>query len=162
MYCSDRSPFDTLETTFRLLAAGPQPLALDGRTIGLAVQSVRLWELRAILFHPATGVTVQRAALGALVGRARRRRGAWVVGLAGVLLPSLREQVACPPEGRPGGTACPGGMVLADLLERLDAAGVPSEGIAESLLWTVVRAPAGASAPAGARPRLAAVPGGPW
>jgi hypothetical protein len=46
MYCSDRSPFDTLETTFRLLAAGPQPLALDGRTIGLAVQSVRLWELR--------------------------------------------------------------------------------------------------------------------
>src|SRR6266511_873390 len=111
---SDRSPFDTLETTFRLLAAGPQPLALDGRTIGLAVQSIRLWELRAILFHPATGVAVQRAVL----------------------------------------------VVLAGLLERLDAPGVPSEAIAESLLWTAVRPPFGSAPPAGARPRLAAVPGG--
>ncbi len=158
---SDRSPFDTLETTFRLLAAGPQPLALDGRTIGLAVQSIRLWELRAILFHPATGVAVQRAVLVALVGRARRRRGAWVVGLAGVLLPGLRQQVACPPEGPSGSTACPGGVVLAGLLERLDAPGVPSEAIAESLLWTAVRPPFGSAPPAGARPRLAAVPGGP-
>ena len=160
MCCSDRSPFDTLEATFRLLAAGPQPLALHGRTIGLAVESIRLWDLRAILFHPATGVAVQRAALVALVGRARRRRGTWVVGLAGVLLPGLRQQISCLPEGCSGGTACPGGMVLAGLLERLDALGVPSEGIAESLLWTVVRPSAGAAPHAEARPRLAAVPGG--
>ncbi len=149
---SDRSPFDTLEATFRLLAAGPQPLALRGRTIGLAVESIRLWD--------ATGVAVQRAALVALVGRARRRRGAWVVGLAGVLLPGLRQQISCLPEDCSGGTACPGGTVLAGLLERLDAPGVPSEGIAESLLWTVVRAPTGAAPHAEARPRLAAVPGG--
>ncbi len=157
---SDRSPLDTLETTFRLLTAGPQPLSLDGRSVGLAVRSIRLWDLRAILFHPATGVAVQRAALVALVGRARRCRGAWMVGLAGVLLPGLRQQVVCLPEGRPGGTACLGGMLLAGLLERLDAAGVPSERIAESLLWTVVRPPAGPAPPVGARPRLAAVPGG--
>jgi hypothetical protein len=161
MYCSDRSPFDTLETTFRLLAAGPQPLALDGRTIGLAVQSVRLWELRAILFHPATGVAVQRAALVALVGRARRRRGAWVVGLAGVLLPGLRQQVASLPVGCWGSTACAGAMVLADLYGHLDAADATNEGIAEALLWTVVRPALGPVPPAGARPRLAAVPGGP-
>ena len=43
---SDRSPFDTLETTFRLLVAGPQPLSLEGRSIGLTAQSIRLWELR--------------------------------------------------------------------------------------------------------------------
>jgi len=158
---SDRSPFDTLETTFRLLVAGPQPLSLNGRNIGLTAQSIRLWELRAILFHPATGVAVQRAALVALVGRARRRRGAWVVGLAGVLLPGLRQQVASLPVQCWGSTACLGGMVLADLLDHLDAAGATNEGIAEALLWTVVRPALGPVPPAGARPRLAAVPEGP-
>jgi hypothetical protein len=29
------SPLETVETTFRLLATGPQPLALNGHTIGL-------------------------------------------------------------------------------------------------------------------------------
>jgi hypothetical protein len=159
---SDRSPFGPLETTFRLLVAGPQPLALEGRSIGLAVRSIRLWELRAILFHPATGVAVQRAALVALVGRARWRRGAWVVGLAGVLLPGLRQQVACLPVGCSGSTACAGGMVLADLLDHLDAADATVEGIAEALLWAVVRPAVGPVPPAGVRPCLAAVPGGPW
>ena len=158
---SDRSPFGPLETTFRLLVAGPQPLALEGRSIGLAVRSIRLWELRAILFHPATGVAVQRAALVALVGRARRRRGAWVVGLAGVLLPGLRQQVACLPVGCSGCTTCAGAMVLADLLDYLDAADATNEGIAEALLWTVVRPAVGPVPPARVRPRLAAVPGGP-
>jgi hypothetical protein len=46
---SDRSPFGPLETTFRLLVVGPQPLSLNGRSIGLTAQSIRLWELRAIL-----------------------------------------------------------------------------------------------------------------
>ena len=136
---SDRSPFDTLEATFRLLAAGPQPLALHGRTIGLAVESIRLWDLRAILFHPATGVAVQRAALVALVGRARRRRGAWVVGLAGVLLPGLRQQISCLPEGCSGGTACPGGTVLAGLLKRIvPGANVVSLGTADEVAEGVV------------------------
>jgi hypothetical protein len=158
---SDRSPFGLLETTFRLLVAGPQPLSLNGRSIGLTVQSIRLWELRAILFHPATGVAMQRAALVALVGRVRRHRGAWVVGLAGVLLPGLRQQVACLPVGRSGSTACAAAMVLADLLDHLNAAGATNEGIAEALLWTVVRPALGPVPPAGARPRVAAVPGGP-
>ncbi len=157
---SDRSPFDTLETTFRLLVAGPQPLSLNGRSIGLTVQSIRLLELRAILFHPATGVAVQRAALVALVGRARRHRGAWVVGLAGVLLPGLRRQVACLPVGCSGSRACAGGMVLAALLDHLDAADATSESLAEALLWTVVRPALGPVPPARVRPRLAAVPGG--
>ena len=30
-----QSPFDTLESTFRLLCAGPKPLAVDGRELGL-------------------------------------------------------------------------------------------------------------------------------
>lgn len=133
---------------------GWQPLALDGGSIGLAVPSARLWELQAILFHPAASVSQQRAALVALVECARRRRGAWVVGLAGVLLPGLCQQAAGVQDG------CPGGAGVAGLLARLDTPGASSEGIAESLLWTVVRPPAVAARHPAALPRLAAVPRG--
>jgi hypothetical protein len=151
------SPLETVETTFRLLATGPEPLALNGYTIGLRRDSIGLWDLRGLLFHPATDVGVQRAALVELVGRARRHRGAWMIGLVGLLLPGLREHGACPADGRSGGTASPGGMVLVSLLERLDD--MSKEAAAESLLQTVVRPPAARARPARRR-RLAAVPGG--
>lgn len=111
------SPLETVESTFRLLATGPQPLALNGLAIGLRRGAIGLWELRGLLFHPATDVGVQRAALVELVGRARRHRGAWMIGLVGVLLPGLRQQDACPADGRSGGRASSGGMVLVSLLE---------------------------------------------
>jgi len=154
------SPLDSVETTFRLLATGPQPLALNGQTIGLRKDAIGLWDLRSLLFHPATGVCVQRAALVELVGRARRCRGAWMIGLVGVLLPGLHEQVACLAEGRSGGTASSGAMVLINLLERLDDPSMSNEAAAESLLRAVVR-PLVAPARPARRRRLAAVPGGP-
>jgi hypothetical protein len=154
------SPLETVETTFRLLATGPQPLALNGHTIGLRRDSIGLWDLRGLLFHPATDVGVQRAALVELVGRARRHRGAWMIGLVGVLLPGLREHGACPADGRSGATASSGGMVLVSLLERLDDPDMSKEAAAESLLRTVVRPPAARARPAQRR-RLAAIPGGP-
>jgi hypothetical protein len=154
------SPLDAVEITFRLLATGPQPLALNGHPIGLRRDSIGLWELRGLLFHPATNVGVQRAALVELVGRARRHRGAWMIGLVGVLLPGLRQQGACPADGRSGGTASSAGMVLVSLLERLDDPDLSKEAAAESLLRTVVRPPAARARPARRR-RLAAVPGGP-
>jgi hypothetical protein len=150
----DPSPFDTLETTFRLLTTGPRPLVLDGHTIGLRAGPVGLVRLRAILFHPASGPALQRAALVALVERARRRRGAWVVGLAGVLLPGLRQHAWL------RGGACGAGIVLGDLLAHLDVPGVCSEAIAEAVLWRVVRSPASPVQHPGARAWLAAVPGG--
>ena len=153
------SPLETVETTFRLLATGPQPLALNGHTIGLRRDSIGLWDLRGLLFHPATDVGVQRAALVELVGRARRHRGAWMIGLVGVLLPGLREHCACPADGR-GGTASSGGMVLVSLLEGLDDPDMSKEAAAESLLRTVVRPPAARARPTRRR-RLAAVPDGP-
>ena len=151
---STLSPLDTVETTFRLLATGPQPLALNGHTIGLRHASIGLWDLRSLLFHPATDVGVQRTALVELVGRARRRRGAWMIGLVGVLLPGLREQVTDVAGGRSGG------MVLVSLLERLDDPDMSKEAAAESLLRTVVRPPAARARPARRR-RFAAIPGGP-
>jgi hypothetical protein len=154
------SPLDTVEITFRLLTTGPQPLALNGHTIGLRRDSIGLWDLRGLLFHPATDVGVQRAALVELVGRARRHRGAWMIGLVGVLLPALHQQGACPAGGRSGGTASSGGMVLVSLLERLDDPDMSQEAAAESLLRTVVRPSAARARPARRR-RLPAVPGGP-
>jgi hypothetical protein len=46
-----RSPFDTLETCFRLLTEGPAPLALDGRHVGhgLPARSIRLRTVSAAL-----------------------------------------------------------------------------------------------------------------
>jgi hypothetical protein len=142
MCCSRPSPLDTLDTTFRLLAGGPQPLALDGRTIGLQDESIGLLDLRAMVFHPATSVPVQRAVLAELVRRARRHRGQWVVGLAGVLLPGLLGSPAGCTLACSGSAADFGTTMLAGLLEELDATGVPSEEVAEGLLWTVVRSPA--------------------
>jgi hypothetical protein len=157
---STPSPLDMMETTFRLLATGPQPLALNGQIIGLRKDLIALWDLRSLLFHPATGVGVQRAALVELVGRARRDRGAWMIGLVGVLLPGLCRQIACLAEGRSTGTASSGGMMLINLLEQLDDPGLSNEAAAESLLGVVVRPPAEPARPARRR-RLAAVPGGP-
>jgi hypothetical protein len=152
------SPMDSVETTFRLLATGAQPLALNGHSIGLRKDSIGLWDLRCLLFHPATGVDVQRAMLVELVGRARRHRGAWMIGLVGMLLPGLGEQVTGLAAGRSEGMACSGGMALINLLERLDDPDISNEAAAESLLRTVVRPPAAPAQPARRR-RLAAVPG---
>jgi hypothetical protein len=154
------SPLETVETTFRLLTTGPQPLALNGHTIGLRRDAIGLWDLRGLLFHPATDVGVRRAALVELVGRARQHRGAWMIGLVGVLLPGLHQQDVRPADGHCGGTASSGGMVLVSLLERLDDPDLSKEAAAESLLRTVVRSPAARVRPVRRR-RLAAVPGGP-
>jgi hypothetical protein len=155
MCCCDPSPFDTLETAF---AACPQPLALDGCTIGLRTDAVGLVRLRAILFHPASSPAVQRLALVALVEQTSRHRGAWVVGLAGVLLPGLRQEHVGLRAERSASTC---GVVLGGLLAHLDAPGACSEEeIAEALLRRVVRPLASPAPHPGARPWLAAVPGG--
>ncbi len=95
-----------------------------------------------MVFHPATSVPVQRAVLAELVRRARRHRGQWVVGLAGVLLPGLPRSRADRTPNCSASAADFGAKMLAGLLEQLDAPGVPSEEVAEALLWTVVRSPA--------------------
>lgn len=146
-------PLESVEATFRLLATGPQPLALQGHAIGLGRDAIALWDLRSLLFHPATGAGVQRAALVELVGRARRHRGAWMIGLVGVLLPGLRQQRA------ELGESHLGGMVLVNLLEHLDDPGMSDAAAAESLLRAVLRPPAAATRPARLR-RFGAVPGG--
>jgi hypothetical protein len=139
---SNPSPLDTLETTFRLLATGPHPPALDGAAVGLQPGPIGLRDLQAMLFRPGTSVSVQRAVLVQLVRRARQHRGAWLVGLAGVLLPGLPRPPARHTLDCWGDTADLDATMLADLLEQLDAPGASSEEVAERLLRTVVQSPA--------------------
>src|SRR6266511_3969718 len=108
------SPFDALETCFRLLSTGPACLALDGRQLGhgLPARRIPLIELRVLLQHPAATSDLQRAVLEELVHLASQQRGRWIVGVAGVLLPGLRQIVASVAVGRRAA-----GYVEADLLE---------------------------------------------
>ncbi len=92
----DPSPYETLETAFGLLTSGPEPLSLDGRLVGhgLPPRAIPLDELRGMLLHPSVAFAARDAAVAELARRARRDRGAAMVGLAGVLLPGLRR-LAC-------------------------------------------------------------------
>jgi hypothetical protein len=128
-----RSPFDTLETCFRLLSTGPACLALDGRRLGHGLPARRIprGELRVLLQHPAATSELRRAALQELVHLATQQRGGWTVGVAGVLLPGLRRIVAS--------VACfnrrAAGHVEADLLELVrDAIGQQAPGAAQLAL----------------------------
>src|SRR5260370_18995257 len=49
-------PFDAADTAFRLLCAGPQPLALHASKVaaGLPDRLVPVDELRVLLLHPST------------------------------------------------------------------------------------------------------------
>lgn len=115
------SPLDVLETTFRLLTTSPEPLALDGATLGcgLPARLIALDELRSILLHPSTSFAARDAALAALVGRAQAHGGTWTVGLAGVLLPGLRRVAGHLAREFPGDTTDIDAEVLTGFLEAL-------------------------------------------
>ena len=156
---SSPSPLDMLETTFRLLATGPHPPALDGAAVGLQPGPIGLRDLQAVLFRPGASVGVQRAVLVQLVRRARRHRGAWLVGLVGVLLPGLPRLRARHTLDCLGDVADLDATMLAGLLEQLDAPRASNEEVAERLLWTVVQSPAAPASSTRARSRLVVGPG---
>ena len=85
--------FDTAEAAFRLLCAGPQPLALHAAKVaaGLPDRPVPLNELRVLLLHPSTSSRTRNQVWAELVRRARAGDPAWVIGLAGIAMPGLRR-----------------------------------------------------------------------
>jgi len=88
-------PFDAADTAFRLLCAGPQPLALHASrvAVGLPDRPVPLDELRVLLLHPSTSARARNQVWAELVRRARAGDPAWTVGLAGIAMPGLRRAV---------------------------------------------------------------------
>lgn len=135
-------PFETLEQSFRLLTAAPDPLTLDGRLLGhgLPARPIPLDELRRLLLSPSVGFAARDATLTTLVARAQADGGAWMVGLAGLLLPGLRRRT------RPLTAACPSkawdleAEVLAGLMETVAGFPVGAERVAARLVWPAVRA----------------------
>ncbi len=135
------SPFDTLETAFSLLVAGPSPLSVDGRQVrGLPDRPVPLDELRGRLLHPSVSYHTRDMALAVLLRRAKHEGGAWTVGLAGVLLPGLRRAAAPLAKAMPGKAADLEAEMLAALVETIAALPARADRIAARLVWPAVRA----------------------
>ncbi len=135
------SPFDTLEMAFRLLVAGPSPLALDGAAVrGLPGRPIPLDELRSRLLHPSISYHTRDLALAVLLRRARQEGAAWTVGLAGVLLPGLRRAAAPLAKAMPGRAADLEAEMLAALVETIAVLPARADRIAARLVWPSVRA----------------------
>lgn len=137
----DTSFLDALEQAFRLLVTGPAPLAIDGREIHpeLPARAIPLDELRGVLLARSTSFPARNAALAALIRRAQQERGAWVVGLAGVLLPGLRRIAGRLVVDFPGDSADIDAEVLAGFLEALEQVAPAGEHLAARLLWPAYR-----------------------
>jgi len=133
----DQSPFATLEASFRLLCAGPSPLAVDGREIGPPIprRLVALTELGGILLHPATPYAARDRAARLLVRRAQQDGGEWTVGLAGVLLPGLRAATFDLARAHPEAAVDLEADVLAELVAVLRDFDATGERVAPRLLW---------------------------
>ena len=88
-------PFDAADTAFRLLCAGPQPLALHASKVaaGLPDRPVPVNELRVLLLHPSTSARARNQVWAELVRRTRAGDPAWTVALAGIAMPGLRRAV---------------------------------------------------------------------
>jgi hypothetical protein len=132
---------DTLEQSFRLLVTGPAPLAGDGHQIHpeLPARPIPLDELRAILLEETTSFAVRNAALAVLIRHAKQERGAWVIGLAGVLLPGLRRLAGRLARDFPGDVGDIDAEVLTGFLEALEKVEPGGGYLAARLLWPAYR-----------------------
>ena len=136
---TEQSPFDTLESSFRLLCAGPKPLAVHGREIGLPfpARSIPLDELRGMLLHPGTSYPARDRAVRLLLQRSRERGGAWTVGLAGVVLPGVRRALGPLARAWPSRRDDLEADALAALVEAIRSFDPTIEPVAARLVWRV-------------------------
>ncbi len=133
-------PFDQVDTVFRLLTTGPQPLSLDGRQVGygLPTRQIPLDELRARLLHPSTSFAARDAAMAVLLAQAKAEGGAAVVGLVGVLLPGLRHAASPMIRACPRNRADLEAEMLAGLLEAIRVLPADEDRVAGRLLrWAL-------------------------
>jgi hypothetical protein len=134
-------PLDVLDRSFRLLVCEPAPLSLDGRAVGhgLPARMIPLNVLRSLLLHPSVGFDARDATLTWLVQRAQGEGGAWLVGLAGVLLPGIGRRVypLCRAFPRPAHDL--EAEALAALLQAVQAWRLGHDRVATRLVWAAAR-----------------------
>jgi hypothetical protein len=136
---------DAVDAAFRLLTAGPQPLAVHASRLaaGLPGRLVPLDELRVLLLHPATSAPASNRVWAELVRRARTGEAAWVIGLTGIALPGLRRAVASLAAAYRGDPADLQSEVLTGFLAAmrgLDLDDLDSVPLASRLCWAAWRA----------------------
>ena len=140
-------PLDVLDDSFRLLSAGPEPLAVHASRLaaGLPDRPVPVGELRVLLLHPATSTAARNAVWAELVRRARAGGGdpAWTVALCGIALPGLRRAAGALAAGYRGDLADLQAEVLAGFLAELralDLDHLEAVPLASRLCWAARRA----------------------
>jgi hypothetical protein len=138
-------PLDVLDASFRLLAAGPEPLAVHASRLaaGLPDRLVPVDELRVLLLHPATGGAARNAVWAELVRRARSGDPAWTVAVCGMALPGLRRAAGALAAGYRCDPADLQAEVLAGFLAELRALDVDeleAVPLASRLCWAARRA----------------------
>jgi hypothetical protein len=138
-------PFDAADTAFRLLCAGPRPLALHAAEVaaGLPDRLVPVDELRLLLLHPSTSARARNQVWAELVRRARTSDPAWTVALAGVAMPGLRRAVGSLAAAWRGDPADLQSEVLTGFLaavRALDPADLEAVPLASRLVWAGWRA----------------------
>lgn len=115
---------------------GPAPLALDGAALGgdLPARPLPLDELRTFLLRRSTAYPTRDRAMAELLRRAKSEP-AWLVGLAGVLLPGLRRIAGRVARDFPGNsTADVDAEILAGLVEAVRSIEPCSKRLAGRLL----------------------------
>jgi len=138
-------PFDAAETAFRLLCAGPQPLALRAAEVaaGLPDRPVPLDELRTVLLHPSASAAARNAVWAELVRRALSGGPAWMVALVGIAMPGLRRAAGSLAEAWHGEAADLQSEILTGFLaavRALDPDDLESVPLASRLCWAGWRA----------------------
>lgn len=139
MRSSQDFPFDSLERSFAVLTAEPRPLSLDLNGIGggLPARVMPLDQLRNRLLHPSVSHAARNLAVRQLADLAKESP-AYVIGLAGVLLPGMRRASAAMIEVCPEHAADLQAEMLTGLLEAL-AETSDLDRPASSLVWAAVR-----------------------
>jgi hypothetical protein len=134
-------PLEVLDRSFRLLVCEPAPLALDGQAVGhgLPARPIPLDVLRSLLLHPSMGFDARDAALTWLIRRAQAEGGAWLVGLAGVLLPGIGRRVYPLCRAFPRLAYDLEAEALAALLHAVQAWRLGQDRVASRLVWAAAR-----------------------
>ena len=137
----DPRPLAVLDRSFRLLVCEPAPLSLDGHAVGhgLPARPIPLDALRSLLLHPSVDFDARDAALSWLVGRAQAEGGAWLVGLAGVLLPGIGRRVYPLCRAFPRLAADLEAEALVGLLQAVQAWRLGEDRVATRLVWAAAR-----------------------
>ncbi|MFI0453136.1 hypothetical protein [Actinomadura sp. 6N118] len=134
------SSFEVVASVFSLLTSEPAPLALAGADLELPGEHLRLDELQVWLAGPQVSCASRDAVWRALAGRARSMGPAWVVGAAGVALPSLRQIAARLVNGCTGDRVEVEAAVLSGFVGALRHMSLEQRHIEQGLLWTAHRA----------------------